>query len=88
MCFLHQVAAANIANVTKSVMIQQSPCKDKAGGNSSSNQLVRQSTDMSVMSNDVFEEEECDTISSRTVSADKISTITEVKRVLSTECNG
>ena len=44
--------------------------------------LVRQSTDLSVLSNDVFEDdpedvEVNDTMSSRTVSADKISTIEE-----------
>ena len=44
--------------------------------------MVRQSTDLSVLSNDVFEDdpedvEVNDTMSSRTVSADKISTIEE-----------
>ena len=69
-----EVTAANIAKLTAAGKVSAAH-----GGGGGSSTLVRQSTDGSMVSNDVFESnEDINTFSSRTASADKISTITEV----------
>ena len=73
-----EVTAANIAKLTGSGKVAAA-APGGGGGVGGSTTLARQSTDGSMVSNDVFESnEDINTFSSRTASADKISTITEV----------